>query len=477
MCTYTFLCIVNFVSYEFYDFGISHKMLMLMSETNPHETMDFFNTFLSKAADIFSVRLLLCIGIIWIVYIGIKRISQKPFTTIVAAMSGIGLCFFVFFGMNAAYGKNNISIFIRTAKNIVEVYRENRQINSLMQMMHPYDNQGKVRSKRKAHNMIVIFGESADQSHLSLYGYPLPTTPSLDSMSDSLYVFSSVLASSKFTSDNMERMLTTKKDSDRDGWWNYPMLIDILNAAGYRTSWLSNQERTGIWSNATAVISSRADTAIYIGKTSSEDHLLQKYDEKLIPELEKALSATTQPKWIGMHLMGSHFAYRNRYPEDRQHFSPDDIRNVLPRKWMNKSKYATAADYDNSIRYTDSVIGKIFGIASHQESPTVVVYLSDHGENVFDDRDYNGRDTRHVEVPFVIYANSAFRRNNPKVMEDIENSLNKKATSADLPNAIMSLTGTSAPEYDPTRDFLSPKYKTRVRYVDNEPWPYEIESK
>ncbi|MCM1489654.1 MAG: phosphoethanolamine transferase [Muribaculum sp.] len=473
---YILLCLINFVSFAFYDFGISHKMLMLMSETNPSETMDFFDTFFEKTCDFLSAGTLVCIAGICVMYVMIRMLPGKVFMIATSVMTIIGACFFIFFAASASYGRNSLSMLLRTAKNVVEVYRENRQINSMMQKMQTYVNYDKVQSEHKAFNMIVIFGESADQSHLSLYGYPLPTTPCLDTMSDSLYVFRDVLASSKFTSDNMERMLTLKKDSDSDGWWRHPMLIDIMNAAGYQTFWLSNQERTGIWSNATAVMSSRAGSVKYIGKTSSEDHLLQKYDADLIPELEKALSDTVNPKWIGLHLMGSHFAYRNRYPEDRQHFSSTDIMQRRPREWMNRSKYETAADYDNSIRYTDSVVGRIFDIVAHQKQPSVVIYLSDHGENVFDDRDYNGRDLKHVRIPFVLYANDAYRHLNPGVMRNVEKSLSRKATSADLPHAVLSLTGTDAPEYSPTSDFLSPEYKAGVRYVGNEPWPYESNS-
>ncbi len=319
----------------------------------------------------------------------------------------------------------------------------------------------------------MVFGESADMHHLSLYGYPLATMPVLDSMSDSLFIFRDALASSKFTSDNMERMLSMKKDTDSDGWWNHSLIIDIMNAAGYETFWLSNQEKSGIWSNATGVISSRASKSKFIGKTSSEDHLLQKYDEELIPELRDALRDSLNPKFIALHLIGSHFAYGNRYPEDRQYFSSLDIEKWRPRDWMNSNKYQIAANYDNSIRYTDSITGIIFDLVSRQPKPSIVLYVSDHGEDVYDNGDYCGRNIRNLRVPFVVYANRAYREAYPETIEALESSTTKKISTANLPFAPMTLTGTQSPDYDATYDFLSPQYKTRIRFVENEPWSFE----
>lgn len=471
---YAFLCLVNFICFEFYGFGISHKMLMLMSETNPSEAIDFFESFGVKIKEILSWKsVITTVTIVAIVCLIVRRLRPKSFLFLQAFTTLLGCIFFVYLWSSAAYGKNNLSILLRTVKNIVEVYRENKQLNSMMEKMQPYKHADEVVSDQRTFNLVVIFGESSDKSHMSLYGYPLPTTPVLETMSDSLVVVGDAIASSKFTADNMERMLTLKKDSDSDGWWRHPLLIDILNAAGYRTFWLSNQEKSGIWSNATSVISSRAHESRYIGKTSSEDHLLQKYDEYLIPELAQVLRDTIHPKWIGLHLIGSHFAYKNRYPEDHQHFSAEDIRKSRPRSWMDMKKYKIAANYDSSVRYTDSVVGKIFGIVARQDRPSVAIYLSDHGENVYDDRDYCGRDLKHVRVPFVVYANAAFRNAHPKLMEALRSTADKKITTANLPYSILTLTGTSCPDYNPAYDFLSPEYKGSPRYVENEPWPYD----
>lgn len=473
LSVYAILCLINFVSFAFYDFGISHKMLMLLSETNPAEAGDFFSTFLVSLSQALSAGLLCKLLFIAAAVLILLKIPSKWFGWLVIALSGAGLAFLIFFIADANYAKNTFSIFVRTAKNIAEVRDETKQINELMAKITPYRHAPEVDSELKPFNMVVVFGESADVGHLSLYGYPLPTTPRMDAMADSLFIFRDALASSKFTSENMDRLLTMKRDDDNDGWWNFPILIDILKAAGYRTFWISNQEQTGLWGNATAAISSRSDEVRYIGKTSSEDHLLQKLDEAVIPEVARALSDTVAPKWIGVHLMGSHFAYANRFPGNRRHFSADDERAANPRPWMDNNKYAIAADYDNSIRYTDSVVGKIIEFICRDPRPSILVYLSDHGENVYDDRDYNGRDLLHVRVPFVVFANAAYRQEFPDMVDVLARSVGRKFSTSGLPHAIMTLTGTSCPDYDAGLDFLSDKYLEKPRFVCDEPWQYE----
>ena len=42
------------------------------------------------------------------------------------------------------------------------------------------------------------------------------------------------------------------------------------------------------------------------------------------------------------------------------------------------------------------------------ERPAVVIYFSDHGENVYDGGDFIGRDELHVEVPFLVYPNKQY---------------------------------------------------------------------
>lgn len=133
----------------------------------------------------------------------------------------------------------------------------------------------------------------------------------------------------------------------------------------------------------------------------------------------------------------------------------------------------TIAEYDNSIRYTDSLLGEMLRAVARQPEPAVLIYFSDHGVNVYDIDGIHGRGERFVEVPALIYANAPYRVANPDMVSALDSALMLPVTTADLAHPLMTLTGTTYSGYDPTPDFLSPKYVKRHRYVDLRPWSFE----
>ncbi len=58
--------------------------------------------------------------------------------------------------------------------------------------------------------VILIIGESTQRNYLNLYGYPLPTTPKLNTLRDSqnLFVFSNVISPATHTDESLRKVLT-----------------------------------------------------------------------------------------------------------------------------------------------------------------------------------------------------------------------------------------------------------------------------
>ena len=166
--------------------------------------------------------------------------------------------------------------------------------------------------------------------------------------------------------------------------------------------------------------------------------------------------------------MGSHFQYYNRFPESQDVFSADDVLRVRRSEWLDRTKAQVVADYDNSILYTDSILGVLMSDLRSSSRPALLVYVSDHGENVYDDRDYRGRDPKFVDVPFLVYANDAFRRKNPDLWKAMEDARKTPFSTSELPQMMLRLTGTGYKLYDPSRDPLSEAFRPRKRWVDGE---------
>lgn len=502
------LSLFNGFSWLFYGFGISRKLAGIVFETNSKEIGEFMPELRDKLSSMILspgfAATMIAFVILWIM---IPLVPRKIFLGIVSALSVLGFGYLCYVFATAEFGRANHLVFARTYRCIKAQRHDSAQIKELMAKRKPLPYGETASSRNKAERVVVVIGESASRDHLSLYGYPLPTTPRLDTISEGLYVFTDAIASSTSTAENLPRMLTFMTDRPGEGeWYEYPTLLQLFKTLGYHTYWLSNQEKTGEWSNLSGILSSDADVVKYLGSENSEDHYLYRYDDVLLPELDEAVSTPDSLQLTFLHLMGSHFQYHNRYPADRARFSSNDIltmdktpnkafvtkpsdpenqsgENISEEKWkkealmksdrdwLNSEKAQIIANYDNSILFTDSVLKEAIGKLVGLNEPAILVYLSDHGENVYDDRDYRGRDPKFVRVPFIIYANKTYREENPEVIEALTLSKDVSFSTSELPQLLLHLTGTRYAAYDSISDPLSPSFLPRTRYVDSAPYP------
>lgn len=464
------LSLLNGGCWLFYGFGISRKLFTIMAETNPAEVGEFMPELLDKIISLLrSPWTWIFIIIFAATWIWLPKIKDKSLAISIGGVSAIGLIYLIYVFATADFGRTDHSVFARSYRCVASYMRDRKVIKELQGKKRPLPFPQSLQSSRAAERIVVVIGESASRCHLSAYGYPLPTTPRIDSISDGIFIMNDAVASSTSTAQNMPRLISflTDEPSGKE-WYEYPSLLQVFHKLGYRSYWLSNQEFSGNWSNLSSILSSDADVVKYVGSIDSEDHYMGRYDDALLPEWDKAYAARDSLQLTFLHLMGSHFQYSHRFPESRRHFKASDVISSTPRKWLDDKKAQIIADYDNSILFTDSILGEVIDDLRNSEVPTVMIYVSDHGENVYDDRDYRGRDPKFVRVPFVIYANEAYREKNPDIIADIEKSRSNAFSTSELPQILLHLTDTSYEMYDSVRDPLSPSFKKRIIYVDEE---------
>lgn len=475
---YTLFCLINFLSSILYGFGITHRLIMILAQTNLREIMEFMPDFWEK---LFTARTLLFLGgaaaAVWILCILILMLKRRTFLLAFSITSLIGtvtmiLCVATFSSRAA------LIMGVKVPKNIVNTIQENIEYQKIINFRRPLPYADKVESPHEPLTVVMVIGESAHRRHHNLYGYPLNTTPHLSEIRDSLFVFSNAIASSQSTAGNIERVLTLKTDDKTCGdWYKYPLIYDIFKAAGFKTFWLSNQERKGLISNASGAMAAGADVVEYVGVESSEDAYAYRYDDALLPSVQEAIKDTASAKFIGVHLLGSHSDYVNRYPNEEAVFTANDILRTLPRPWLDEKKATTVAQYDNSIHFTDKLLGQIIKMCASMSTPAVFVYFSDHGEMVYDTEDFRGRNQQCVEVPFIVYANNGFRTAHTNLIDALSVAVSLPISTANVPLALLTVARIKYPLYNPANDFLSPHYKIRPRMVDEAPWEYENHSK
>ena len=128
------------------------------------------------------------------------------------------------------------------------------------------------------------------------------------------------------------------------------------------------------------------------------------------------------------------------------------------------------ADYDNSLRYNDSIVA---AVTEHFiDKDAVVIYMADHGEEIFDDPPYvNGRmhgaeiDYRlahnEMEIPFWVWGSPKYIENHPYGWRAIKNAKDRAMMVDLLPHLLLYLGGISTPLYRSEYNVISPDYNAR----------------
>ena len=151
-------------------------------------------------------------------------------------------------------------------------------------------------------------------------------------------------------------------------------IFSAFNDLGYNTAFLSNQRRNHSYID---FYGGEAQKCKFLTDNGGPQE-----DMNLVEAMKNILENSSNNKlFIVLHTYGSHFEYKNRYPETMAHFTPD---NNSAASVMNRRDLINA--YDNTIRYTDAVLDSVITTLDRLNVSSAMVYVSDHGEDIFDDR-------------------------------------------------------------------------------------------
>lgn len=171
-----------------------------------------------------------------------------------------------------------------------------------------------------------------------------------------------------------------------------------------------------------------------------------------------------------LHCYGSHFNYRERYPADMAYFKPESNSEASV---YNRDQIMNA--YDNTMRYTDMFVDSVISSVERLGVPGAVAYVSDHGEDIFDDSRHrflhsspNGTFYQ-LHVPFVVWTSDAFRESYPEKAEALKANSSKKISSTrSLFHTMLDLSGLRSPWYDPESSVSSPQFRETERLFLND---------
>ena len=502
---YSFLllvCLVNFFLYFHFKSSISPNMLLLIAETNANEAAEFFSMYIFSFRTFWSFCLLfVAIGMILVVeryelllskwISGHRRLSMALRWLIIllltmgliahgsylsllqcrstvdvdewvtekhaVPMDNISNLFFCVYDLNLA--REEQSLAVEATKKYV----------NLMDML---DNSDSI-------DVVVVIGESYIKWHSELYGYGLHTTPYMKKEQEegNLYAFTDVLAPFNTTSKVLRNVFSCNSLGYQENWFDYPFFPALFKRAGYRVLFWDNQydssSRESFDFSLNSYLHNPDISSISYDAVNERTYDL---DGDMLQSFWKSYMKTRGVHTLSiLHMMGQHIAYYNRFPHKApyHHFTKDSILRHEP--WMTDEKRQLIADYDNATYYNDAVLKRIFDF--YRQRNAIVVYFSDHGEEVYDYQNHAGR--RHeklvdgnllkyqYEVPFIIWCSDSFIKTHENLVSSVRKSLNCPLSLDNVCQLLFHLGAVRTPAYHPDRDIISSSYQCPPRIVND----------
>ncbi len=172
-------------------------------------------------------------------------------------------------------------------------------------------------------------------------------------------------------------------------------------------------------------------------------------------------------RFIGIHMMGSHWEYYNRYPERFRRYG--DVYTLKTLSMLSVFVAGNANDtsvldaYDNSVGYTDWFLRQIIDAAKKSGLPVSVTFFPDHGEDLqrLDGTAGHGGPifTEHAfSIPAFMWFNHAYRAAHPQEVASINANAARRIRSYNVFYALGELMGIKWPGYKPSLSFASPDF-------------------
>ncbi len=468
-------------------------ILGLIVETDVHEAGGFFRAFMNWRA-----FLLLCVSILFVVLFalgvkGVKRLLPLPgHISIPAAILmmiilgyGAKTAVYMAGGFATPYSlRRNIAqpgrpdlkfgfqaLFadpLFKSIDIVEEYSINYSDLAGWEELQFHAMKEPVEADTTRHfHIAIVIGESFIRSHSSLYGYPLLTNPRLgkELASGRLILFSDMTSPANMTTESVRNTLNLNDISSGESWSESIYFPSLLKRAGWNVYHYDNQ---------TVNKSSDAGIAGMFYSDFIMDHVLDgksdrtfPYDMEYVEYAGQQLSRRKPGKtFVIYHLLGQHFPASMRY-EGSPCFTSCDIKAPC----LDNDDRQLVADYDNATLYNDSVVASI--IRHWSDECAVVVYFSDHGEDLPDLGGVEGRIVaspddkawieRQFHVPFMVWTSESFGCEYPGLKSSIMEAAHRPGTTDRLGHMILGLCGVKSSRYRADCDQASIYYRSKPR--------------
>jgi arylsulfatase A-like enzyme len=307
-------------------------------------------------------------------------------------------------------------------------------------------------------NILLYVVDTLRADHLGVYGYDRPVSPALDAFAERATVFENAVAQSSWTRAAMASIFTGlwpvkhatngRKDILDEG---ATTLAEVLREAGYVTA-----AKVRNW-NVFPVFGFRQGFEdfhkVRDGKADRVNRLVEDWLDG---------RPADRPFFLWVHTVDPHEPYRPPEPTREMFFEEDQprfdfekhppfqlTREMSAQERQEVARYLISL-YDAEIAFNDRAFGELIGLLEERRllASTVVIFVSDHGEEFLDHGTWgHGRNlyAENLNVPLVIrFPDRGHGRRVPQVVQQI-----------DLMPTVLDYLGLPIPERVEGRSFLS----------------------
>jgi lipid A ethanolaminephosphotransferase len=308
---------------------------------------------------------------------------------------------------------------------------------------------------------VLVVGETARAQNFSLNGYPRPTNPELSRRD--IVNFPHVEACGTSTEVSLPCMFSAvgRRNYNEDRILAQESVLHVLARAGFQVLWRDNQ------SGCKGVCSGLPEQRLDHAKVEALCAEGQCFDEVLLHGMEGIARDTRGNLFVVMHQLGSHGpAYYRRYPAVFKRFTPacesEDLRECSKAEIVNA--------YDNSLLYTDYVLGRLIDFLDRAQAThdTAMLFVSDHGESLGDSglylhgMPYAIAPDVQKRVPMVMWLSPAFRREFGVDQDCLRGVAGRPASHDNLFHSVLGVLDVQTGSYERGQDlFASCRVPTR----------------
>jgi len=424
--------IVTVIHYLIYGAPITYEEMFAVYHTNYREAVEWLSTYIgtTKLVSIILLMIAVLFTVIkcedmltkyyvdcseprnkFLVLLVLILISYYPIVT----LSKTDWVAHLFLAANYSKQISQYSEIIDNSYNIVELYNTKKIVDM-------------------PHTIIMVIGESACRDKMKVYNtdYPYDNTPWMSECfckADFIF-FKNAYGCHSLTQQVLENALTEKSQYNDKKLLESMNIIDIAKKKGYKTYWITNLSGSDT-ATTFSLIASRAD---YIFNS------VDKYDDGMLNYLSEINPCDNN--FIVFHGNGCHAAYNCRYPENRKVFDENNIE----------------AEYSNSVKYVDDFLKDIYQYGVEHLNMQVMLYYSDHGENLLTGHGPSDHDFAKVRIPMFLYLGKDYQIQNKEKYSTLLKQETAFFTNDMIYNTVCGILSAESNYYNSTEDISNSSY-------------------